>query len=63
MSTENGKSFQNFSAAVLFLCVTGLMTWLSWLTIVVFNHTKDMVELSKDYSFIQKEIERLHKDQ
>lgn len=59
MSTENGKAFQTFMGAVMVLCVTGLMTWLGWMTVVLFNHTKTMVEMAKDYSYLQEEIRTL----
>jgi len=60
MTDAGNKFVLNFVGAVLVICVTGLMTWLGWLTSVVFEHTKTIVEMAKDYSYIQNEVSRLH---
>ena len=58
MSDNGSKFIQNIVGAVLVICITGLMTWLGWLTSVVFDHTKVIAEMAKDYSYIQQEASR-----
>ena len=58
MNESSNKFVMNLVGAVLVICITGLMTWLGWLTSVVFDHTKTLAEIAKDYSYIQGEVSR-----
>lgn len=56
---ENGKFIQTVIAAIFSLCVTGLMMWLGWITVVMFDHNRQIMKIE----FLEHEINQLKSTQ
>jgi hypothetical protein len=51
----NGNFIQTIVSAVLALCVGGLMTWLGWMTVVIFDHSKEIAKIE----YLLRDVENL----